>query len=213
MMVRPFDLNRAERLGSHARAGSIVAVFILGALLAGPGRGAEKQAVRSGPQVGQPVLPFTSNQVTGPNRGKQYCYVCEMKDETAVLVFVRKPDAATSRVLQALRDLTRRQPRDRFFGWMVFLGPETTAGETALEKEAYAFALSNTASSVAVSVLGDPAGSPGYDIAREAAATVIAFRGRRVLYNRAYTEKEWTSRAAGSALKDVPALLPASPKP
>lgn len=31
--------------------------------------------IKSGPPVGQEALPFTSNFVTGPMRGKQFCYV------------------------------------------------------------------------------------------------------------------------------------------
>lgn len=38
--------------------------------------GVEAQgALRSGPQIGARPLPFTSNMVTGPQRGKQFCYV------------------------------------------------------------------------------------------------------------------------------------------
>jgi hypothetical protein len=63
------------------------------ALLAAPVLAAPAP-LRSGPQVGERPLPFTSNAVTGLYRGKQHCYVCELKDTPAVLVFARRMDDA-----------------------------------------------------------------------------------------------------------------------
>ena len=170
-------------------------ILLAGAAAAAP--------VVSGPQPGERPLPFTSNMVTGVNRGKQYCYVCELKDEPAVLVFARRTDSATGRLLRDLRDLIRDRQKDRFFGWMVFLGAGDTASETDLERRAYRFAQENGCTSVAVSALGDPQGPPGYRIAPEAEVTLIYFRHGKVLYNRAYTAREWSEKAADGARKEV----------
>lgn len=194
------------------------------------GAGAAGAAVVSGPQVGQRPLPFTSNLVTGPYRGKQHCYVCEMKDELAVLVFARKLDEPTGRLLTELRDALRENQKAlaasptpevkdgkkpegkpaKLFGWLVFLGNESTASETALERQAQQFAAANAATAVPISVLGDPAGPPGYQIAADAAVTLIVFRNGKTLYNRAYTAKEWSKGAAEKALKELPKLLGAA---
>lgn len=171
------------------------ALLLVGVAVAAP--------VVSGPQPGERPLPFTSNMVTGVNRGKQYCYVCELKDEPAVLVFARRTDAATGRLLRDLRDLIRDRQKERFFGWMVFLGPEDTASETDLERRAYRYAQENGCTSVALSALGDPQGPPGYRIAPEAEVTLIFFRRSKVLYNRSYSAREWNERAADGALKEV----------
>jgi len=168
--------------------------------------GAES-SLRSGPQVGGRPLPFTSNVVTGPQRGRQYCYVCELKDEPAVLVFVRHPDDSTARLLREMRDAVRENEKAKLFGWMVFLGPADTASEKELERQAYELARQNAATTLPVSVLGDPQGPPGYLIAPDAEATVIVFQRAKVLYNRAYRAKEWSSRAASSALKELPKLI------
>lgn len=168
--------------------------------------GAES-SLRSGPQVGGRPLPFTSNLVTGPQRGRQYCYVCELKDEPAVLVFVRHPDESTARLLREMRDAVRENEKSKLFGWMVFLGPADTASEKELERQAYELARKESATTLPVSVLGDPQGPPGYLIAPDAEATVIVFKSGKVLYNRAYRTKEWSSRAASSALKELPKLL------
>jgi hypothetical protein len=163
--------------------------------------------LKSGPQVGDRALPFTSNQVTGENRGRQYCYICEMGDRPAVLVFARHMDEPTARLLRDLRQSMRLNRQQKLFAWMVFLGGESTDSETALEGQAYEFARKNGALSVALSALGDPLGPPGYRIATDAEITVLALRSGKVLYNRAYRAKEWSSKAAESALKTLPSLL------
>jgi hypothetical protein len=166
-------------------------------------------ALRSGPQVGERPLPFTSNLVTGPYRGRQHCYVCELKDEPAVLVFARHPDDATARLLRELRDAVRTHEKTKLFGWLVFLSGSDTRSEHDFERQAYDFARKNGATTLPVSVLGDPVGPPGYLIAPEAEVTVIVFRKGKVLYNRSYTAREWGPRAAGSALRELPKLIEA----
>src|SRR5688572_299383 len=84
-------------------------------------RPAAAAPVRSGPQVGERPLPFTSNMVTGPNRGKQYCYVCELKEEPVVLVFARRMSPATGRLMRLLQERVREHQGVRLFGWVCFL--------------------------------------------------------------------------------------------
>lgn len=191
------------------------AAFVLAALLAVisrlPSVGAAPAALRSGPQPGERMLPFTSNMVTGPHRGQQYCYVCQLKDEPAVLAFVRHPDEATARLLREIRDAARERRADHLFGWMVFLGGESTEAQTAMERQAYELARASDATTLPVSVLGDPQGPPGYVIAPEAEVTLVMFRGGKVLYNRSYRAKEWTNRSAESALKELDKVLPPAP--
>jgi hypothetical protein len=179
-------------------------LVILSLLLASAATAAD---LRSGPQVGERALPFTSNQVTGDHRGQQYCYICEMGDRPAVLVFARHADEPTGRLLRDLRERMHEFREKKLFAWMVFLGGEGTDSQTAQEGQAYELARKNGALAVAVSALGDPAGPPGYRIAPDADVTVIAFRSGKVLYNRAYRAKEWNSRAAESALKELSRLL------
>ena len=179
-------------------AGMVCAVLAASApLVAAP------PALKSGPQAGERVLPFTSNQVTGEQRGRQYCYVCSLTDETAVLVFARHTDEATGRLLADLRREVRERRAQKLFGWFVFLGADGTASETALEAQAYEFARKHGALALPISALGDPEGPPGYRIAPDADVTVVIFRERKVLYNRAYRTREWSARAAENALSDV----------
>lgn len=179
--------------------------LLLGVAAIGSGAMAA-DGLRSGPQPGARPLPFTSNMVTGPHRGQQYCYVCELKDEPAVLVFARNPDENTGRLLRTVRDAVRANEKSKLFGWMVFLAADASA-EHALETQAYELARTNGATGLPVSVLGDPHGPPGYLVAPDAEVTVIVFKSGKVLYNRAYRKKEWSSKAATTALKDLPKLI------
>jgi hypothetical protein len=189
----------------HQFAFCILQFSICNLLLAAPAE------LRSGPQVGERPLPFTSNMVTGEHRGQQYCYVCELKDEPAVLVFARRPDAATARLLRDLREAIQEYKQEKLFGWMVFLGNPDTASETGTERRAWELAREAGATSVPISALGDPQGPPGYRIAPEADLTLIIFRRGKVLYNRAYRAGEWNERAAGSALKELPKVFGLKP--
>ena len=189
----------------------VVALLTVGCLaaLAGTARGKESE-LKSGPQVGDPPLPFTSNLVSGQFRGQQHCYICDLTDEPALLVFARKLDEPTAQLLRGLRDAVREHRKAKLFAWAVILGDGSGgASEYALEKQTYAFARVNEATALPVSVLGDPLGPPGYLISSDAEVTVVGFRYSKVVFNHAYRAKEWNVRNAGSALKDIPLLLAA----
>jgi hypothetical protein len=187
------------------RGGTLV--FTLALLLAAP----LAAGPTSGPQPGERPLPFTSNMVTGPHRGRQYCYVCELKEEPSILIFARAFDAPTGQLLEEVRDAVRRHREQKLFGWVVFLGERGSQAEADLEHQARAFAQQHRATTVPVAALGDPEGPPGYLIAPEAAVTVVLFRHGAVVANRAFTRQQWTPRAARQALRDLPALLSAQP--
>jgi hypothetical protein len=195
-----------------------VSVCVLVGALALPGLAA---ALKSGPQPGQRPLPFTSNAITGEHRGQQHCYICELKDEPAILIFARKQDAPTARLLRDLRDALREHSDKKLFGWLVFLAnPDPsadtgaqTSGASAMERSALEFARRNNATTLPLTVLDDPQGPPGYRIAPDAAVTLLFFRRGKIVANRAYRDREWTMEAAGSALRDLRVLLAAPATP
>ncbi|MBM3947274.1 MAG: hypothetical protein FJ315_07775, partial [SAR202 cluster bacterium] len=135
-----------------------------------------QEELRSGPPVGGSPLPFTSNLVTGPYRGKQHCYVCELRetDHPAVLVFARSLNEPTARLLRGLRDAIQERKKEKLFGWFVFL--DEGKAEAELEARLEQFARENSALSLPISALGDPQGPPGYRIAGEAEVTLLYFR-------------------------------------
>lgn len=167
--------------------------------------------LRSGPQAGSQVLPFTSTMVTGANRGRQHCYVCELSDEPAVLVFARGTTDATRELMARLTAAVAREKEKRLFGWFVFLTEKDAGKELQREREIFEFVKRSGCASLPVSVLGDPAGPPGFKIDPEAEVTILQFRRRRVLSNQAYRASEWNLRKAEEALAGLPALLESRP--
>lgn len=209
----PLMLNRdcwGSLFLARSSARPLVHSAVVGAsLLALPALAAP---LKSGPQPGERPLPFTSNMVTGTHRGQQFCYVCELKDEPAVLVFARRQDATTARLMQQLQQAARQHRGEKLFGWFCFLGEGGAASEQALETAAEAFARTNGASNLVVSALGDPQGPPGYVIAPDAAVTALFFRSGKVIANRAFRAAEWNARAADAVMGELPKLLGAGEK-
>jgi hypothetical protein len=159
--------------------------------------------------------------VTGPYRGRQHCFVCDLESEPGVLVFLRNRDAATGRLLQKLKAAAARYQAQKLFVWVVFLGEAGTAAELQEENAVFAWSRRIGVEAVTTCVLGDPNGPPGYALPRQAQATVLMFRRRKVLFHHEYGAGEWTTAAAEAALKELPLLLkasagdtaPAQPKP
>ena len=56
----------------------------------------------SGVPVGRRPGPYSFLIATGPDRGKQECYVCAQGDKPTVVVFGRSLDDATGKLLAAL---------------------------------------------------------------------------------------------------------------
>lgn len=185
------------------------ALALTGGLLAVGVACAAPASLRSGPQVGGRPLPFTSNLVSGPHRGEQHCYICDLKDEPAILVFARNRTPATAKLLQDLRDAVRQHRDVKLFAWTVFVGVPAGSTEGAVEQDTWRFVRENEATALPVSVLGDIQGPPGYLIAPDAEVTVIGFRNNKVIFNEAYRAKEWSGKAADHALKHLPELLKA----
>jgi hypothetical protein len=121
----------------------IVAAFLVFAAVAAAAAPVSSPASRIQHPISnfQPrVLPFTSNVVTGPYRGTQHCYICDLGDRPAVLVFARGMDRPTSTLLREVRDAVRAHADQQLFGWFVFLGSAGPEPESRLEDAAYAFA-------------------------------------------------------------------------
>jgi hypothetical protein len=164
--------------------------------------------LKSGPDVGKYVLPFTSNIVTGPYRGKQHCFVCEAKvNQYAVVGFARGTQGGTARLLQQFKQQYRQDTKRKLLSWFVFLGPRDTVSQLSLERRVDSFARANALTQLNLSALGDPQGPPGYRIAPDAEFTVVVFRNGKVLLNRAFKAGEWNEKTAETAMKDINATI------
>ena len=72
--------TRIPRRDTRHRAHTAKAQFTTMALALGLAGGVRAAPTpRSGPQPGSQVLPLTSDLVTGPYRGQQHCYICDVE--------------------------------------------------------------------------------------------------------------------------------------
>lgn len=159
-------------------------------------------------KAGMDILPFTSNVVTGPYRGQQHCFVCDMEaNQPAILVFSRTMDAPMIRLMDRLRAAAEKYHRAKLFPWVVFIGNRGTASEIDLENKAEAFARMHAVNAITVTALGDPSGPPGYLISPDADVCVLTFKHGRVFSSRVYDAAHWNMAAADHALGNVALLM------
>ena len=141
----------------------------------------------SGVPVGQRPGPYSFLIATGPDRGKQECYVCAQADKPTVIVFGRTLSPATGKLLAAL-DAEALAGKDlRLKCWFTQL--TETADLDALGKWSQAHGLK----SLTVGASEDPDGPPGYTLNPEAEVTVLMFVDKKVVVNVALRADELTA--------------------
>ena len=113
----------------------------------------------SGVPVGQRPGPYSFLVATGPDRGKQECYVCAQADKPTVVVFGRALSPETGKLLAALdaEGLARKDVRLKC--WFTQL--TDTADLDALAKWSRTHGLK----SLTLGAYEDVDGPPGYTIA------------------------------------------------
>ncbi len=155
----------------------------------------------SGVPVGQRPGPYSFLIATGPDRGKQECYVCAQGDKPTVIVFGRTLSPATGKLLAALdaEALARKDPRLKC--WFTQL--TETADLDALGKWSQAHGLK----SLTVGACEDPDGPPGYKLSPEAEVTVLMVVGKKVVVNVALRADELSVERIAEVKASLPRIL------
>ena len=153
----------------------------------------------SGVPVGQRPGPYSFLIATGPDRGKQECYVCAQGDKPTVIVFGRALSPATGKLLAALDAEAIASKDPRLKCWFTQL--TDVADLNALGK----WSQSHGLKSLTVGACEDPDGPPGYKLNPEAGVTVLMFVGRKVVVNVALRADEltaeWVAEVRGGVAK------------
>ena len=155
----------------------------------------------SGVPVGQRPGPYSFLIATGPDRGKQECYVCAQGDKPTVIVFGRALSPATGKLLAALdaEAVSSRDPRVKC--WFTQL--TETADLDALGK----WSQSHGLKSLVVGACEDPDGPPGYQLNSDAEVTVLMFVGKKVVVNAALRADELTAERVAEVRLGVAKIL------
>lgn len=160
--------------------------------------------VRSGPQPGAKVPgPFRPLHVTGAHADKRVCLYCEYGMRPVAVVFAREITPAVSQLISRLDAVTvARSAETRLASYSVFLGDTEK-----LKAPLVQLAASNNLKQHVLTIDEQP--PPSYEIADEAAFTVVLYHRAIVKANHAFRAGELNEAAIARVLADLDAMLAA----
>jgi hypothetical protein len=174
-------------------AGAVFSIALVGMSLAG-------DAVKSGLKPGEPVNPFTVEDVTGPSKGTSLCYRCQYGSAAVVCVFARKTsDPLASLVKQIDKKIAENGALKSF---VVLIPKKDEKVKDSLEKLAKNSSIKN----VPLTIGEGPNGPPDYEIAQEGDVTVLMWKDGKVRVNHAY-KGELTDKDVEAVVADIPKVL------
>jgi len=167
--------------------------------------------------------PFNLSGKTGKNR--YHCLVCEFGLKPTVVVFAREQpeakDPALADLLQKLDEAVARHQESYLNAFAVFLSPDARTSVTDPKEEDPGKLVDEAAAweallarvrpradklkNVVVAVY--PAeGPPGYNLAKDAAVTVVLYRRHKVVANYAFPEGKLNDEGVAQVMKAVDAM-------
>ena len=159
------------------------------------------EKLESGTPVGERPGPYAFNIATGPERGQQFCHICETGKQPAIIVFAQKESEPLADLLKKLDGVASLTPEDgEIRAWTTFLGEKFTM------KQLSGWAKKASLKNVVVGAIDDPLGPPTYRLSEKAEVTVLLFVGEKVVANFAFAEDELDAKATEKVLKAVPML-------
>jgi hypothetical protein len=200
----------------------LLALSAAGAVALGAGG-----ALKSGPQPGSLLTnSFASLNLNGAHKDRYHCLVCEYGLNPVALVFAREQaeakDPALEDLLKKLDQAVGRDQEGYLKSFVVFLSPAARSAITdskitdpeqlvqeALAREALHARLQPLADSLKHVVVATypEQGPPGYDIAKDAAVTVVLYVKHKVTANHAFAKGKLTEQAVAQVLKSVDAVV------
>jgi hypothetical protein len=155
----------------------------------------------SGVPVGKRPGPYSFLVATGPEKGKQTCYICEQADKPTAVVFARTLGDPLGKLLAGLDAETAARKDSGFKAWMTQL--TATADLDKLSEWAKTQGVKTTP----VGGFEDADGPPAYKLHADADVTVLLFVKQKVVANFAFRGGELTDESVKEVLKSVPKLF------
>lgn len=178
---------------------TLPALLLVGAALAGP---------KSGPQVGDVVPgPFEPLNLTGTHAGEESCLFCRFGQSPVAVVFTRENTPAVGDLLARLDAANAREPR--MGSYAVFLSDSSADDkfQRAVKKVAGTRDLKHTVLAVM------PAAGPAeYEVAADAAVTVVLYDAGVVKANHSFAAGKLDAAGIDAIADDLPKILTAKPK-
>lgn len=155
----------------------------------------------SGVPVGKRPGPYSFLVATGPEAGKQQCYICEQADKPTVVVFARTLSAPLGKLLAGLDGEAATRKDSGFKAWMTLLTPKADLDKLS------GWAKEQGLKGVPVGGFEDADGPPAYKLHADADVTVLLFVKEKVVANFAFRAAEWNEDAVKEVLKSLPKLF------
>ena len=157
--------------------------------------------VNSGVVVGKRPGPYSFLVATGPERGKQTCYICEQGVKPAVVIFTRSLNDSVGKFLAKLDPLVIEKKDTGFKVWLTQLTPKADLED--LGKWAKSQGIKNAP----VGAFEDVDGPPSYKLHNDAEVTILLFVKEKVVANFAYRPGEFTEKRIPEVMKQLPGLF------
>jgi hypothetical protein len=168
---------------------------------------AEEPPCQSGPQPGQRPGPYSAYQATGPERGKQHCYICEAGDRPVVIIFARSMSDPLGRLLVQV-DRAAAQPAHKDLrAWATFLSDDQPGLDPQLVEWSRRIGLRQ----LPLGVFEDRLGPPAYRLSADADVTVLLAVNQKVVANFAFCKGELTEEKVKDVLSALPRITGAKP--
>lgn len=155
----------------------------------------------SGVPVGKRPGPYSFLVATGPERGKQHCFICEQETKPAAVVFARTLTPALGKLLSGLEADVPTRKDTGYKVWMTQVVDKADLDGLAKWSQKQGL------KSVPVGAFEDADGPPAYKLNRDADVTVLLFVNEKVVANFAFRPDELNDQAIKEVIKRLPDLF------
>jgi hypothetical protein len=184
----------------------LFAVGLALTLLSGITLAEDKEAIKSGPQVGEKLAgPFHPLNVTGEKAGEKHCLYCENGNAPVAMIFAREPSEQLTKLLKKIDAACVKNKSSKMASFVVFCAKDT---EGKLETKLKKCAKDNELKKV-VMAIDNPAGPEKYNVNKDADITVVLYVDRTAKANHTFKKGEMKDKDIETIIKDLPKILTA----
>ena len=177
----------------------LFAAAVAAAVLAAP---AIAEHLKSGPQAGENVPgPFHPLNVTGEKKGEKFCLFCVNGQNPVAMVFARENSPELTKLIKKLDEATAKNKGKSMGSFVVYL-----SDKEGLDKDLTSMAEKEKIEKTVLSI-DNPAGPKDYNVAADAAVTVVLYVDRKVKANHAFKKGELKDEAIEKIVSDIPKIL------
>jgi hypothetical protein len=156
---------------------------------------------KSGPQVGEKVVPFHPLNCTGDHAGEKYCLICKNGPNPVAMIFARQITPELTRLIKRIDQATDKNKERSMGSFVVLLNDSDN-----LEKEMKELAKKEKIQHCILTI-EDPEGPKDYNIAPEAEVTVLMYTKLTVKANHAFEKGDLNDNGIEAIVADLAKIL------